>query len=421
MNLSKVTMPVVSFITLISLSACAVAGTTDIVKKHFLQQLKMLSLAQSGKSLKKASAKEVLPADSIETYTWVDPSWEIDGASKYSYDQSGRVMQVTSTGWDETRTVYQYDADGKTVRELSISSSEIKAGGVDTFFTAIKFLPGYSNAILASYYGNSAEIDIANISLFASLDSITSIGYSHADDGTIDTSITSTAKYEKVGSNIVRGKMTTFRKNMMESPLTYTYTFYSSGNGVLDTLKAVLVYENDGNSEEVLDPDYTMIISKRNQQGKILEQTTITGLDSNFSDYTIDGKDLFSYNSSGSIDSVVTQEWVDETSGWVNIQKTVYLYNSAAMKADNGTGRLEMVNPIEIDWKCGSLNVIIHDGITVSIVEQLDLQGKVISRTTVTNAKNRIVLNPISKPSTVSLVRLKTDRGDFTRKVSSVK
>jgi YD repeat-containing protein len=204
MNLSKITMPVVSFISLISLSTCAVAGTTDIVKKHFLQQLKMLSQAQSGKSLKKASAKAVLLTDSVETYIWGDPSWEKDGDSRYSYDQNGRVIQVTTTGWNETKTVYQYDADGKTVRELSISSSDIKADGVDTTFTVTKFFSAYSNAILALYNGSSAEFDITNLAVFAGLDSLTTVIYTHTGEGTNDTSLTATIKYEKAGNTIIR-------------------------------------------------------------------------------------------------------------------------------------------------------------------------------------------------------------------------
>lgn len=422
MNLSKISMPVVSFISLISISTCAVAGTADVVKKQFLQQLKALSQTQQGKTLKKSTVKEVLLTDSIETYTWGDPSWEKDGTSRYSYDQSGRVTQIVSTGWDDSKTEYQYDADGKTVRELSISSSGVNVGGVDTVFSVMKFFPGCSNAVLSLYNGSSAELNITNLSVFSGLDSIITISYEHTTDGKNDTTVTATAKYEKVSNAILKEKMTMFIKDMMDSPTSYTYTFYSYGNGVIDTLKGVLVYENEGNGQEALSPDFILIISKRNQQGKILEQTTIDGLDSAFSDYIIEGKDSFSYNSSGSVDSVVTQEWDDETSGWVNAEKTVISYKKSTIGVKHDRVQMQSVNSIGIEWKLGNLQLTIPDGVVVSAVQQLDLQGKVISRTAVANAKNSIVLNTLSKnSSTVSLVRLKTSGGDFTCKVNSVR
>jgi hypothetical protein len=83
---------------------------------------------------------------------------------------------------------------------------------------------------------------------------------------------------------------------------------------------------------------------------------------------------------------------------------------------------LKNINSLAIVWRSGNLNVIIPDGVAVSTVEQLDLQGKVISRTALANVKNSIRLNPLSRNSSaVSLVRLKTDRGDFTCKLSSMK
>jgi hypothetical protein len=418
MNPQKMKMPFVSLITVITLSTCTVAGVTDMVKKQLLQQLKSLAQHQQCTSLKKTTAgtKEVLLADSVETLRWFNDTWETGGGSRYTYDEKGRVIQIINSGIEDGKTVYQYDQDGKTIRELSLSISAVDENIIDTAFSEIKFYPGYTDAILSAYTSSGVAFDVSEISVFTGIDSVQMVIYNHSADGTKDTSSTAMVQYVKVGNNKIIEKMTVFYPLLMDAPVKYTFTMYISGNGVIDTVKAIL-----DSGVDTLEGEYSMIISKKNPQGKIFEQISITGLDSNFTDIIEDSKDIFYYNAAGDVDSIVSQMPDDEQSGWINFEKKVYSYKKVGVGVRMITNHSQTATPV-VSERNRSLQMVIPDGVTVSVAELLDLQGKVIARTTLANAKGCITLSPVSgNTSTVSLVRLKSNNGVFTCKVSSVK
>ncbi len=430
MNLSKITLSVASFLTIVSLSTtCAVAGTADIVKKQMLQQLKLFQSAQSqhGKPLKKAASgsKEITVADSVETYSWENASWTKSGCTRYSYDSKGRIKEeaIVDEDGSDSKNSFEYDPDGKTIKNTSIWNFSIDGEllSSDTTYSIFKYYPGYTDAIIQSNLSEYALLsDIENVMEYYGLDSLVTI----ALDGSMDTTYKSLTSYTKSSDKIVHANVTLTSMSDEYESMSYSVDYIYSGNGVLDTLKWIFHFDSGLDSlytELLSGMQYMMVVSKTDQS-HVVEQTVLSARDSTFANYTNESKVTLYTSSNGGIDSMVTQEWDTLAQVWQYIDKSVYTIKKITVGVNERRSNYQPAQHVTFDRKNGTLHLNIPNGMTVSHIEQLDLQGKVISRSAVTNAKNSIVLNSISKnSSTVNLVRLKTDKGDFTCKINRVK
>jgi hypothetical protein len=430
MNLSKITSSVASFLTIMSLSTCAVAGTSDIMKKQLLQQLKYFQLSQSqhGKTLQKVASgsKEITVVDSVQTYTWENPFWEKSGGSRYTYDSNGRIKEeiiVDGNDGYDSKNSFEYDVDGKTVKNTLISNFSVDGEFLmsDTTYSITKYYPGYTNKMIQSDLSeNTVLLDIEDAAGLYDLDSIVTITF----DGAMDSTYKSVTKYTKISDKSGRAntKFTSIADGY--GSIDYHTDYITSGNGMLDTTKFIIHFDGgeDGLYKEFLAKMQYSIYVSRTSQVRLTEVTALTATDSTFTNCTGVYKMSFYTNSNGDIDSMVTQEWDTLAQVWEKSVKAVYTLKKITVGVEKSANKYQTVQQITSEWKNGTLYLTIPSDVTVSVIEEIDLQGKVISRVAVTNAKKSITLSPASKNSgSVNLVRLKTDRGDFTWKISSVK
>lgn len=429
MNLSKITMPVISFVSIISLSTCAAAGTAEIMKKQLLQQVKLLQLSQSqpGKSLRKVSSstKEITVVDSVQMYTWGSSSWERSGYNKYSYDSKGRIREeIVVDGGDGSGTtnIFDYDADGKTVKNTSIWN--LNVGEVfmnETTYSIYKYYPGYTNAVVVSDVTDYiTSLDVENTAGFYDLDSIVSV----ACDGGMDTTFKSVTKYTRIRDKIGRSntKYTSIAAGF--GSMDYHSDYTTSGNGKLDTTKCIIHFDGGSDSlfEEFIGGMQYMLFVSRTNQDHLVELTFLTATDSSFASCTGNMRVSFYANAKGDIDSMVTQEWDTLQNVWNNTEKAVYSLKKITVGIEKSPDLFQDVQQVTFERKNGTLYLNIPGGMSVSELEQLDLQGRVLSKTAVTNAKSSIALSQNLKGSgVVNLIRLKTSNGNVTCKISSVK
>jgi hypothetical protein len=430
MNLSKITPSLASFLAIIALSTCAVAGTADIVKKQQLQQMRNFQLSQSqpGISLRKAASgsKEITVADSVQTYTWGSSSWEQSGCNRYSYDSKGRIKEeivVDENNGSESKNTYEYDADGKTVKNTSIWNLSVDGELFmsETTYSIFKYYPGYTNELIVSdmsdYIG---MLNIENAAGFYDLDSIVVVAF----DGEMDSTYKSVTKYTRISDK--RGRSNTKYTSIATGfgSMDYHTDFTTSGNGKIDTTKSIIHFDGGSDSlfEEFMDGMQYMLFVSRTNQDHLVEQTFLTATDSSFASCTGNMRVSFYTNTKGDIDSMVTQEWDTQQNAWTNTEKAVYSLKKISVGVEKNTNNYQAVQQVTFVRKNGTLYLNIPGGMTVFELEQLDLQGRVLSRTVVTNAKNSIAHNLNLKGSSiVNLVRVKTSGGDFTCKIRSVR
>ncbi|HEX2956067.1 MAG TPA: hypothetical protein VHO70_04525 [Chitinispirillaceae bacterium] len=429
MNLSKITYSATSFLFITALSTCAVAGTADMMKKQLLQQLKTIQLAsnQKVKVLKKAvsGSNEITVADSVVTYSWENVSWEKNGCTRYSYDSKGWITEEIIADEDgfDSKNRFEYDPDGKTITHTSILN--LSFGGEffssETTYSVFKYYPGYTNAIIQSNMSEyTALIDLANFIEYYGLDSVVTVAY----DGSMDTTFKSSTNNVKINNQIVRANITFISMTDDYESVSYHVDYIASGSDGTDTMKCKFHFDEGTGSlyEELLsEMQYMMIISKKNQSN-VVEQTVLKATDSTFAICTGDSKMSFYVNSNGDIDSMITQEWDTLTQVWENSEKVVYSLKKINVGVNRNANKWQAMQQIASEWKNGNLQLTIPEGVTVTAIEQLDIQGKVIAKISMVNADSRVIVSPFSSNANkVSLVRLKTDRGEFTCKVSSVK
>jgi hypothetical protein len=128
------------------------------------------------------------------------------------------------------------------------------------------------------------------------------------------------------------------------------------------------------------------------------------------------------YNSSDDIDSCVSLVYDKDSKSWKNSEKVIYSYKKIIAGMQRSSEHIQAVQLVTFEKKHGTMYLNIPGGMTVYALEQLDIQGRIVSRAVVSDSKTKIVLNPVSKNSTaVNLVRLKTNKGDLTCKMSPVK
>lgn len=406
-------------ITLLTINTTAVK--TESVKDRMIRQIQLFQPVsfQQGKTLKKAAfgSNENSVTDSIEIYRWESSSWAKDGCTRYLFDSNGRLIQqlISNESFDE-KVMYEYDPDGVTMKELSIWSSDFS--GPDTMIAEMKYYPGYSNlvTILTMADMSMQYIDATN-GIF-NFDSIISIGLYRNDDGEIDTSSKSIDRYVKDGDRVVRSNATVY--SLGEEPVNYSTDYCFSGNGVLDTLQCKMHFDmqpDDELFEELSKMQYLMLVTRTDQQNKMVEQTIGTGSDSSFSEINEETRMYCYYNASGNVDSIVEQEWDTVQQSWSNIEKTVYSYkNMSGIKRNIS---YKQTSQVALEVRNGILKVAVPDGVTVNVVEQLDLQGKVISKIPVTGMqKSSILCSHINMAGMVSFIRLKTDKGIFIGKIT---
>jgi hypothetical protein len=206
----------------------------------------------------------------------------------------------------------------------------------------------------------------------------------------------------------------------------YHADYFNSGDGVLDTFKCMLHFDTKLDSlyeQFYTDKQFTMTISKKNQKGNIIEMTTVNGHDSTFTNNVGYSKLNYFYNSIDEIDSSITQRWDTLQNVWKNREKSVCSYKKISVNvANNIFNKYQSLPQITPEWKNSTLHLNIPEGVTVTTLEQLDLQGRVISKSNVANLNSSIVFSPHSRRGcNVSLVRLKLDRGEFVCKLNHVK
>jgi hypothetical protein len=430
MNLTKNSLHLLSLVFIISLSSCAVAGTADIIKNQLLQQIKhfQLSQSQSGKTLRKASSslKEITVADSIQTYTWENSSWKKSACTRYSYDGKGRIKEeimVDRIEGSDSKNTYEYDSDGRTIKNTSIWNLSIDGEFFmsETTYSHVKYYPEYTNAIIQS---NTSEytpfIDMENSIEFNDLDSVVTITF----DGAMDTTFKSFTKYTKISDKIVRSNSTFTSMSDENESVSYHTDYITSGSGGLDTAKCVIHFDGGASSfykELFSEMQFTMLVSKTNQ-GHVVEQTVLTAKDSTFKSCMGNIKMSFYTNSKGDIDSLVTQEWDTLQNVWKNSEKAVYSLKKINVSVKKSTNYSQAVQQVTFERKNGTIFLNIPSRITVSELEQFDIKGRLISRMAVTDAKSSIALSLNIKSSrVVNLILLKTNCGKFIYKISPVK
>jgi predicted RND superfamily exporter protein len=130
----------------------------------------------------------------------------------------------------------------------------------------------------------------------------------------------------------------------------------------------------------------------------------------------------FYTNSKDDIDSLVTQEWDTLQNVWKNSEKAVYSLKKINVGVKKSNNYSQAIQQVSFEQKNGTIFLNIPSRICVSEIEQLDIKGRVISRTAVANEKSSIALSLNLKSSKgVNLIRLKMNDGNLTYKITSIK